>query len=116
MDGGAESTALPEVVLDAFAAAFFLLPFLGGMENENGPRCLFPEIEIAQLNRGSPFSPRTLTLLSHYHFRRQCSCFVPASRRACYTLTSVGASTSAWRAAFAARINMRAAEHLRASV
>jgi hypothetical protein len=64
VDGGAESTALPEAVLDAF----FLLPFLGGMENENGPRSLFPETEIAEQNRGSPFrlsssySHPTLTL------------------------------------------------------
>lgn len=66
MDGGAELTASPEVVLDALAAAFFLPRFLGGMENENGPRCLFPEIEIAQPNWGSPlfssYSHTTLTV------------------------------------------------------
>ena len=56
MDVGAESTALPDAVLDAFAAAFFLLPFLPAMGNENGPRRLFPETEVAELNRGSPFS------------------------------------------------------------
>jgi hypothetical protein len=56
VDGGAELTASPEVVLDALAAAFFFPRFLGGMENENGPRRLFPETEVAELNRGSPFS------------------------------------------------------------
>jgi len=55
VDGGAELTASPEVVLDALAAAFFLPRFLGGMENENGPRRLFPEFEIAELIRVFPF-------------------------------------------------------------
>ncbi len=53
----------------AFAAAFFLLPFLPAMENENGPRRLFPESEIAELIRGFPlplsssYSHTTLTLV-----------------------------------------------------
>ena len=63
MDGGAELPASPDVVLDAFSAAFFLLPFLGGMENDKGPSRLFPDFEIATLIRGSPFPP--LSSYSH---------------------------------------------------
>ncbi len=67
MDGGAELPASPDVVLDALAAAFFFLP-LPAMENDNGPRRLFPDSEIAELIRGSPlplsssYSHTTLTL------------------------------------------------------
>ncbi len=41
-DGGAELPASPDVVADAFAAVFFLPPFVPAMENEKGPCSLFP--------------------------------------------------------------------------
>jgi hypothetical protein len=80
VDGGAELTASPEVVLDALAAAFFFPRFLGGMENENGPRRLFPETEVAELNTGLPLFTSVL-VLSHYSHTTTFAASAPASCR-----------------------------------
>ncbi len=53
---------------------------MGGWETENGPRRLFPETEIAELNRGSPLFT-SLLVLSHYSHTTTFAASAPASCR-----------------------------------